>query len=102
MHFHISEKVWYTLACFTAAFVLVMTLFIKRPDIVKSKNKIVRAVMVFALAFVPGVLAASICAKTIVTVYEKVSAEPSQIVEEAYEEEDEEIEMKRTEEEEAA
>ena len=103
MHFHISEKVWYALACFAAAFVLVMTLFIKRPDIVKSKNKIVRAVMVFALAFVPGVLAASICAKTIVMVYENFIAEPTGIVEEVEEkDEDEEIRMKRTEDEDAA
>lgn len=89
MHFHISEKVWYTLACFAVAFIGVMTLFLKRPDIVKSKNKYIRAVMVFALAFVPGVLAASICAKTIVTVYDNFISEPTQIVEEAEEEEEE-------------
>ena len=91
MHFHISEKVWYTLACFAVAFIGVMTLFLKRPDIVKSKNKYIRAVMVFALAFVPGVLAASLCAKTIVTVYERFIAEPPQIVEEAEEDDDDEI-----------
>ena len=88
MHFHISEKVWYTLACFAVAFVGVMTLFIKRPDIVKSKNKLVRGTMVFALAFIPGVLAASICAKTIVTVYDNLISEPAHIVEEAEEEEE--------------
>jgi uncharacterized membrane protein YqhA len=98
MHFHISEKVWYTLACFAAAFVAVMLLFIKRPDIVKSKNKTVRAVIVFALAFVPGVLAASICAKTIITVYENFIAEPTEIVEEAEEREIEENTEKRSEE----
>ena len=89
MHFHISEKVWYTLACFAVAFIGVMTLFLKRPDIVKSKNKYIRAVMVFALAFIPGVLAASICAKTIVTVYDNLISEPPQIVEEAEEQEEE-------------
>lgn len=88
MHFHISEKMWYTLACFAVAFIGVMSLFIKRPDIVKSKNKFVRAAMVFSLAFVPGVLAASICAKTIVTVYDNFVSEPTQIVEEAEEEEE--------------
>ena len=87
MHFHISEKVWYTLACFAVAFIGVMALFIKRPDIVKSKNKFVRGAMVFALAFVPGVLAASICAKTIVTIYDNFIPEPTQIVEEDMEEE---------------
>ena len=87
MHFHISEKVWYTLACFSVAFIGVMALFIKRPDIVKSKNKFVRGAMVFALAFVPGVLAASICAKTIVTIYDNFIPEPTQIVEEDMEEE---------------
>ena len=96
MHFHISEKMWYTLACFAVAFIGVMSLFIKRPDIVKSKNKFVRAAMVFALAFVPGVLAASICAKTIVTVYDNFISEPTQIVEEAEEaEEEEETESKK-------
>ena len=96
MHFHISEKVWYALACFAVAFVLVMTLFIKRPDIVKSKNRYVRAVMVFALAFVPGVLAASICAKTLVMVYENFIADPTGIVEEV---EEKELEVKRSEDE---
>ena len=38
MHFHISDKVWYALGCFAAAFIVVMTLFIKLPDIVKSKD----------------------------------------------------------------
>jgi hypothetical protein len=98
MHFHISDKVWYALGCFAAAFIVVMTLFIKRPDIVKSKNKYVRAVMVFAIAFVPGVLAASICAKTIVTVYESFIIPPSEIVEEIDEKDDKDIEMKRSEE----
>ena len=100
MHFHISEKVWYTLACFAVAFVGVMTLFIKRPDIVKSKNKFVRGAMVFALAFIPGVLAASICAKTIVMVYENFIDAPTGIVEEV-DEKEEEAEMKRTEDDEA-
>lgn len=97
MHFHISEKVWYTLACFAAAFVIIMALFLKRPDIVKSKNKYVRVIMVFALAFVPGVLAASICARTIVTVYDNFISDPSGIVEEAEEEDDEIEEVRRSE-----
>ena len=91
MHFHISDKVWYTLACFAAAFIGIMTLFLKRPDIVKSRNKLVRGAMVFAMAFIPGVLAASICAKTIVTVDENIVSEPTRIVEEAEEEDDEEV-----------
>ena len=52
----------------------------------------------FAIAFVPGVLAASICAKTIVTVYESFIAPPSEIVEEIDEKDDKDIEMKRSEE----
>ena len=95
MHFHISDNVLYSLVSFAAAFVIVMTLFIKRPDIVKSKNKFVRGAMVFALAFVPGVLAASVCAKTIVTVYESFIADPPQIVEEAEEEEETESKEKQ-------
>ncbi len=90
MHFHISEKVRFMLISFAVAFVLVMILFIKFPNIVKSKNKIIRAVMVFAIAFVPGVMAASICAKTIVTVYDSFLADAPQSVVET-EEESEEI-----------
>ncbi|HBB72688.1 MAG TPA: hypothetical protein DCZ71_08825 [Ruminococcus sp.] len=72
-----------------------MFLFIKKPHIVKSRNKTVRAVMVFALAFVPGVLAASVCAGTITAAYNRffnsddvISAE--ELEEPAEEDEDEE------------
>lgn len=89
MHFHISEKVRFMLISFAAAFILVMFLFIKFPNIVKSKNKIIRAVMLFAIAFVPGVMAASICAKTIVTVYDNFLADAPQSVVENEEETEE-------------
>lgn len=97
MNIHISKKFVTTLIMFAAAFILVMLLFIKKPHIVKSKNKYIRAIMVFSLAFVPGVLAASVCAKTIVTLYERVFASPAQIVCEAEEkEENEELRYRET------
>ena len=68
---HISPKLKLTAACFAASFLLVMYLFIKKPDIVRSKNRKVRAVMAFALAFIPGVLAASICAGTLTAAYDR-------------------------------
>ena len=71
MKIHMSNKLLVTLISFAIAFILVMFLFIKKPHIVKSKNKYIRAVMVFAIAFVPGVMAASICAKTITTVWDR-------------------------------
>lgn len=75
MHFHISKRMIYAVISFVIAFIAVMFLFIKRPDIVKSKNKLVRTVMVFALAFIPGVLTASICAKTVVSLYDSFFAD---------------------------
>ena len=83
---------------FTLCVTCKMLKYMQESDIVKSKNKIVRAVMVFSLAFVPGVLAASICAKTLVTVYESFTSEPKEIVEEIDEEDSKDIEIKRSEE----
>lgn len=96
---HISPKLKITAACFAASFLLVMYLFIRKPHIVKSRNRAVRAVMAFALAFVPGVLAASICAGTITAAYDRFFRPDDQITTEELEEteEDEEEEEKNDE-----
>ncbi len=91
MHIHLSRKLIITLAMFVVSFILIMMLFIKRPDIVRSKNKKVRAVMVFAIAFVPGVMAASVCAALITGLWNNaVTAEETSIVEQEEEADEEE------------
>lgn len=93
MEFHISRRLAVTLAMFGVSFILVMLLFIKKPDIVKSKNKIVRGIMVFAVAFVPGVMAASICAALITGLWNNyIVSNETEIVEEAEEEAEEDSE----------
>ena len=72
MSFLWSRKVRFMLISFAIAFVVVMGLFIIRPDIVKSKNKFVRGFFAFALVFIPGVFAASVCAATITLTYKKL------------------------------
>ena len=58
-----EEKIFLWLRCFSVSFTLIMLLFLKKPDILESKNKFIRTVMLFCVAFVPGVMSASICAK---------------------------------------
>lgn len=72
MPFHLSAKVRFMLISFVIAFIIVMGLFIVRPDIVHSKNKYVRGFFAFALVFIPGVFAASVCAATITVAYKKL------------------------------
>lgn len=84
---NLRNKILYFLLTFAAAFVAVMFLFIRKPHIVKSKNKIVRSIIVFSLAFVPGVLAASIAAKTITSIYDRFSE--NEIIEAEIEEDNE-------------
>lgn len=90
MHFHLSDKVKFVIVTFVIAFIVVMSLFIWKPHIVKSKNKYLRTFFVFAIAFIPGVLAASVCAKTITTVWDKFFT--SEVEEIVIEEETEEKE----------
>ena len=91
MHIHFDSKLRFALLSFAAAFAAVMFLFIKKPHIVRSRNKYIRTFFVFAIAFIPGVLAASIRAKTITTVFDGTSSEGS-VVAEAQEREVEEEE----------
>ncbi|MBQ9893784.1 MAG: hypothetical protein IJM38_00155 [Ruminococcus sp.] len=90
MHIHLSDKVKFVIVTFVIAFIVVMSLFIWKPHIVKSKNKYLRTFFVFAIAFIPGVLAASVCAKTITTVWDKFFT--SEVEEIVIEEETEEKE----------
>lgn len=85
-------KIIITAVCFAAAFVLLMFLFIKKPHIIKSKNRYIRAVMFFSILFVPGVLAASVAAKTITSVYNRFFDNGTDIVEEYSEDDAEEYE----------
>lgn len=91
MHIHLSGKVKFAIVTFMIAFIVVMSLFIWKPHIVKSKNRYLRAFFVFAIAFIPGVLAASVCAKTITTVWDKFfTSEVEEIVMEEEETEEKE------------
>ncbi|MBO4877353.1 MAG: hypothetical protein J5501_05030 [Ruminococcus sp.] len=87
---HISQKLKITAACFAVSFLLVMYLFIKKPHIVKSKNRAVRAVMAFALAFIPGVLAASVFATTLTAAYDRFFRPDEQTISDEFEDEEEE------------
>lgn len=67
-----EEKIILWLRCFSTSFMLIMFLFLKKPDILESKNKVVRTVMLFCVAFVPGVMSASICAKILTTFFNHI------------------------------
>lgn len=92
MDIEINGRLVRLAVCFAAAFAAVMFLFIRKPHIVKSRNRYIRAAMAFALAFVPGVLAASLCAKTITTLYDSIAGNEPGITSEAEEREETEEE----------
>ena len=80
MHFNVSNKLILTAVMFVIAFIVVTFIFIKRPDIAKSKNRTVRAAVIFCIAFVPGVLAATVCAKTLTEICSHIRGETERIV----------------------
>lgn len=80
MHFNVSNKLILTAVMFVIAFIVVTFIFIKRPDIAKSKNRTVRAAVIFCIAFVPGVLAATVCAKTLTEICSHIRGETESIV----------------------
>ena len=80
MHFNVSNKLILTAVMFVIAFIVVTFIFIKRPDIAKSKNRTVRAAVIFCIAFVPGVLAATVCAKTLTEICSHLRGETESIV----------------------
>ncbi|MBQ8960470.1 MAG: hypothetical protein IJ071_04540 [Ruminococcus sp.] len=67
-----ARKLIVTAVGFAAAFVLVMALFFKKPHILRTRNRLLRAFMVFSVAFVPGVMAASVCAAGLIRLSEKL------------------------------
>ncbi|MBR4361639.1 MAG: hypothetical protein IKP42_02715 [Ruminococcus sp.] len=75
-----SNKLILTAVMFVIAFMVVTFIFIKRPDIAKSKNRTVRAAVIFCIAFVPGVLAATVCAKTLTEICSHIRGETESIV----------------------
>lgn len=80
MHLNVSKKLIVTAAMFAIAFIVVTFIFVKRPDIAKSRNRFVRAAVIFCIAFVPGVLAATVCAKTLTEICTHIWGEPESIV----------------------
>ena len=93
MYFHVSNKFIVTAVMFVIAFIVVTFIFVKKPHIAKSRNRAVRAAVIFCIAFVPGVLAATICAKTITEVCSRIWGEPqNEIVMSAEDDDDEEEE----------
>ena len=80
MHFNVSNKLILTAVMFVIAFMVVTFIFIKRPDIAKSKNRTVRSAVIFCIAFVPGVLAATVCAKTLTEICSHIRGETESIV----------------------
>lgn len=94
IRFHLSSKVKFLIISFIIAFVVLMLLFIWKPDVMRSKKRWIRAVFVFSIAFVPGVMAAMICAKTITVVWDKVFARNSTEIVSDIEENDEEEKKK--------
>lgn len=71
------KKLLITAAGFIVAFVLMIVLFFKKPDILKTCGPAVRSILVFAIAFVPGVMAASICAAFLLKLRAAVIAKKS-------------------------
>ena len=94
MHFHISNKLIVTAVMFVVSFIAVTFIFVKKPHLAKSRNKAVKAAAIFCIAFVPGVLAATVCAKTITEVCSRVWGEPQNEIVMSEEEDDEEEEDK--------
>ena len=94
MHFQVSSKLIVTAAMFVSAFVAVTFVFVKKPHLVKSKNRIVRTAVIFCVAFVPGVLAATVCAKAVTEIYAHVFDGDITVSEELPEEDDEEEEKR--------
>ena len=94
MHFQVSGRLILTAAMFAAAFIAVTFIFVKKPHLVKRRNRIVRTAVIFCIAFVPGVLAATVCAKGVMDICTHVFGEGITASEE-FAEEDEEEEEKR-------
>ena len=97
MHFHISDKTLVTSVIFSVAFIAVTLILVRKPNLVKSKNRFVRLTALFCIVFVPGVLAATVCAKALTEIYSNVFGNDNlTISEELDEDDDEDEDEKRT------
>jgi hypothetical protein len=92
MEFHVSNKLIVTAVMFAVAFVLVTFIFFRKPHIARSKNRLVRAAAIFCIAFVPGVLAATVCAKALTEICTHVFSDVAQTVAEEIVDDDNEEE----------
>lgn len=92
MHFHISNKIAATAVIFVFTFVIVTLIFFRKPNLVRSKNRFVRLTAIFCIAFVPGVLAATVCAKALTEIYSYVFDIEAPMISEELDEEDDEDE----------
>ena len=92
MEFHVSNKLIVTAVMFAVAFVLVTFIFFRKPHIARSKNRLVRAAAIFCIAFVPGVLAATVCAKAVTEICTHVFGDVAQTVAEEIVDDDNEEE----------
>lgn len=92
MEFHVSNKLIVTAVMFAVAFVLVTFIFFRKPHIARSKNRLVRAAVIFCIAFVPGVLVATVCAKALTEICTHVFGDVAQTVAEEMVDDDNEEE----------
>ena len=92
MGFHVSNKLIVTAVMFAVAFVLVTFIFFRKPHIARSKNRLVRAEAIFCIACVPGVLAATVCAKALTEICTHVFGDVAQTVAEEIVDDDNEEE----------
>ena len=94
MEFHVSNKLIVTAVIFVVAFILVTFIFFRKPHIARSRNRFVRLTALFCIAFVPGVLAATVCAKAMTEIYTHVFGDSGQTVAEELAEDDDDEEEK--------
>ena len=92
MEFHVSNKLIVTAVIFVVVFILVTFIFFRKPHIARSKNRFVRLTALFCIAFVPGVLAATVCAKALTEICTHVFGDVAQTVAEEIVDDDNEEE----------
>ncbi|MBE6862385.1 MAG: hypothetical protein E7497_05750 [Ruminococcus sp.] len=94
---HISNKIIIAALIFAAVFVFLVVHRIKNPDGIKTKNRLIKGIVIAAIAVVPGVCAATIAARTITYVYSRFGS--TEVVEDMCEAEENECEEIRSKEE---
>ena len=94
---YLSKKIIIAAIIFAVVFIFLVVHKIKNPDGIKPKNKFLKALVITAIAIVPGVCAATIAAKTITYVYSRFGS--TEVVEDMVEAEEDECEEIRNKEE---